>query len=331
MALNSQLSRYGAIARPIDVPIGAKLFIVSDSDDTTVGPSNIGNLFPVDNEGVVRVYTTIQAANNAATAGRGDVVVVLPGYDQSLTGADSWNTASTTFLGLGRGANRATLRYTGTSGEVGIGASNIRVSGFRFLAAVDSCVRAIDLDTGFQGIQFDNNIFDFNANTNDFRTMLRLGSTRTRIESNRFIAEDTAGAGRGISLKGAGGSYSIIKDNFFYGQFDTVGDTTNGASCIAHDTTDLDSISGILIQDNLFANTDTAAASWMRLNGGGSVIRGLASGNRFASFDSSTAGDSLKIFTGRGAGTGVAFVDNLVASADSSTEKRVGDTIVVLS
>src|SRR3990167_7382464 len=135
--IQNQLSRYGAISRPVDVPIGAKLFLVSDSDDTTVGSGNLGAEFPVDNDGVARVYTTIQAAVNAAASNRGDVIQVLPGYDQSLTGADSWNTAGVTILGSGRGTSRSTLRYTGIAGEVGIGASNIRVSGMRFLAAGD--------------------------------------------------------------------------------------------------------------------------------------------------------------------------------------------------
>lgn len=331
MSTQNQLSRYGAVSRPIDVPPGAKLFLVSDSDDTTVGPSNLGAEFPADNEGVVRVYNTVQDAVNAASANRGDVILALPGYDQTLGRADSWDKAGVTIMGLGRGTQRATIRYTGKSDEVGISANNIRVTGFRFLAAVDSGVRAVDLDTGFTGIHFDNNVFDFNANGNDFRVMLRVGSERTVIENNRFIAEDTAGAGRAISLKGKGGSFGTIRNNFFYGQYDTVGDTTNGAATIAYDTLDLDSVSGILIHDNYIANTDTAAAVWVRLNGGGSAIRGLATRNIFASFDSSTAGDSLKIFTGRGVGTGVAFVDNLVASADSSTEKRLGDTIIVLS
>src|SRR3990167_7048020 len=141
----NQLSRYGAISRPVDVPFGAKLFLVSDSDDTTVGAGNLGAVYPVDGDGVVRVYTTIQAANNAASANRGDVIQVLPGYDQSLTAADSWNTAGVTILGSGRGTTRSTIRYTGISGEVGIGASNIRVSGMRFLAATGAVARGLDL------------------------------------------------------------------------------------------------------------------------------------------------------------------------------------------
>lgn len=328
----NQLSRYGAISRVMpNLAPGSKLFLVSDSDDTTVGPVNLAAEFPVDNDGVVRVYTTIQAANNAAAAGRGDVVAVLPGYDHSLTGADSWNTAGLQVIGYGNGNNRPTLRYTGAGGEVGIGASNIRVSNLRFLAAADSIARAVDIDSGFNGITFDNNLFDFSAAANDFRVMLRVGSVRSLIENNRFIAQDSApAAGRAISLKGGAASYSIIRRNYIYGQYDTLGDTTNGAGCIVQDTTDTadTNFSGLIIEDNLICNTDTAAAMLMRLNGGTYRSMGIVSRNRLASYDSSSA-DTAKIITGiQAAAEGFKFIDNILSS-DSSTEHRVGDTTVV--
>lgn len=329
--LENQLSRYGAISRVVpDLAPGSKLFLVSDSDDTTVGPSNIGAEYPVDRDGVVRVYTTIQAANNAATSNRGDRIWVLPGYDQSLTGADSWNTAGVHIEGIGRGTMRPTLRYTGASGEVGIGASNIRVSGLRFLAAADSIARAVDIDSGFTGVHLDNNIFDFDTLTTDFRVMLRVGSRKSLIEDNRFLAQDSApAAGRAISLKGGAAAYSIIRRNYIYGQYDTLGDTTDGAGCIAQDTTDTadTNFSGIVIDNNLIVNTDTAAAMFMRLDGGGYRVTGIASNNRLAAYDSSSA-DTAKVITGIAVAEGVRFLGNLISS-DSSQEHRVGDTTVV--
>lgn len=328
--VDNQLGRYGAIARNLDLAPGSKLFIVSDSDDTTVGPLNIGAEFPVDRDGVVRVYTTIQAAVNAAAANRGDLIKVLPGYDQSLTAADSWDKAGVTIEGVGRGTMRPTLRYTGTAGEVGLSANNIRVTGLRFLSAVDSCVRAVDLDTGFTGIHFDNNIFDFDTTTSDFRVMMRVGSKRSLIENNIFRAADSAPAsGSAIRLKGGDPDHLTIKNNYFYGLYDTLGDTTDGGGIIVQDTTDtLDTnLSGLLIQDNKIVNTDTAAAMFMRLDGGGYRTLGLATGNIFAGFDSTTA-DTSKIASGTAVGEGVRFVNNHI-SGDSGTEKIIGDTQVV--
>lgn len=330
--LENQLSRYGAFSRAIlatDLAPGAKKFLVSDSDDTTVGPLNLAAEYPADRDGLVRVYNTIQAAVNAGAANRGDVALVLPGYDQSITAADSWNTAGMTIQGIGRGRMRPTIRYTGKSGGVGLSANNLRVTGMRFLAAADSIAQAVFMDTAFEGIHFDNNVFDFDTTTNDFRVMLKMGARRSVVEDNRFIAEDTAGCGKGISLKGGASAFSTIRRNYFYGQFDTVGDTSNGAACIGQDTTDTadTNFSGLLIEDNVFVNTDTAAMRVLYLSAG-YTIRGLMRRNFIANYDSSSA-DTTKLVGVPAVGAGLRFLSNRM-NGDSGTEKLVGtDSVVV--
>lgn len=291
----NQLSRYGAISRVVpDLAPGAKVFLVSDSDDTTVGPANLAAEFPVDNDGVVRVYTTIQAAANAASAGRGDVVLVHPSYDQSLTAADSWATAGLQVIGLGNGLNRPTIRFTGASGEVGIAANNVRVSNLRFLAAADNVVRGLDLDTGFSGARVDNNVFDFNATTNNFNTMLRVGQGRSIVEGNEFRAEDTAGAGSGVELLGGYADFLKVRKNFFYGQFDSNGgDTRTGGGAItiatSHDSGDTE-LSGVEISENTIVSTDTAAAVLIRITATGvSPIRGIVNNNSLVTYDTAAA------------------------------------------
>jgi hypothetical protein len=329
MSTQNQLSRYGAISRAIpDLAPGAKVFLVSDSDDTTVGPGNLGAEFPADNDGVARVYTTIQSAVNAATANRGDVVLVLPGYDQSLTAADSWATAGVSVIGLSRGTTRPTLRYTGISGEVGIAANNVRVSGLRFLAAGDSITRGVDFDSGFSGGQFDNNIFDFNATTNNFRVMLRNAQARSVIENNRFLAEDTAGAGKGIELMAGHTDFAGISNNYFYGQFDTVGDTSvENAGAIAfaitHDSSDT-VIIGMDISGNTIVSTDTAAPLLIMLTPTACTYKtaGVVRDNRFISYDTATADTASVNFGNTG---GFLTIGNLFVDGDSDiTERTVG-------
>lgn len=325
----NQLSRYGSITRAIpDLAPGSKLFLICDSDDTTVGPSNLGVEFPADNEGLVRVYTTIQAGVNAAAAGRGDVVLVLPGYDQSLAGADSWATAGVQIIGYGNGSNRPIVRYTAKTSEIGLSANNIRVANLIFRAATDSIARAVDMDTGFTGQKLENCTFDFDTTTNDFRVMLRMGATKSHVLNNRFLAEDTAGCGKGISIKGGAPSFSEIKDNFFYGQFDTVGDTSDRGACIAQDTTDTadTNLSGLRISNNVFVNTDTAAASYLQFSAG-YRIRGIVNDNRFVGYDSATA-DSSKFTYATAANSGLRSTRNYTVG-DSGTEKLIGDSFII--
>lgn len=332
MATQNQLSRYGAISRGIPGDVlspGSKLFIVADSDDTTIGPLNVGAEFPVDNDGVARVYTTIQAANNAAAAGRGDVIAVLPGYDHTLGRADSWNTAGVQIIGYGNGNNRPTIRYTATTDEVGIGASNIRVSNLRFLAAVDSCARALDLDTGFLGNRIDNCVFDFNATTNDFRVLLRLGSSRSVIENNRFITEaDTAASGAAISFRGGAASYSTVRNNYIVGRFDTTGDSTNGAGAITQDTTDTadTNVNGITIENNMIVSTDTAVALLVRFSAGYNYRGCVLANNLFTTTDSTTADTSKIEMPNVAGGNQWNYIHNYIGG--DSTEKLIGDSTV---
>jgi hypothetical protein len=311
----NQLSRYGAISRIVpDLAPGAKVFLVCDSDDTTVGPMNLGAEFPVDNEGVVRVYTTIQSAVNAASANRGDVVLVLPGYDHTLARADSWATAGVTVLGIGNGSNMPTVRYGAKTDEVGIAANNVTVDGIRFLADADSIARALDLDSGFSGHTVRNCAFDFDSNGQDFRVMMRVASPRTLIESNDFRAEDTAGCGKGISILGGYPDFLKIRNNSFYGQFDTVGDSSDVAGAIAidveHDSGDT-VLRGLEISENNFVSTDTASALVINLGNGATTVKGIVTKNRIASYDTAS-NDTDIVSTG-----GAIFVENWLKSADS--------------
>lgn len=314
--LENQLSRYGAISRIIpDLAPGAKVFLVCDSDDTTVGPMNLGAEFPADKDGVARVYTTIQAGVNAASANRGDVVLVMPGYDHTLSRADSWATAGVSVIGLGGSNNRPIIRYGATTDEVGIKANNVTVRNIRFLADADSVARGLDLDTGYSGARIQNCVFDFDSNASNFVSMLRIGQANVLIEGNEFRAEDTAGCGKGIEFLGGYGDYAKIRNNVFHGQFDTVGDTTNNAAAIAiavvHDSGDT-KLTGIEISGNTFCVTDTAVTSVINFGATGvSPIRGIVSNNIIASYDTA-ASDSDIINAG-----GLIFVHNWMKSADS--------------
>jgi hypothetical protein len=80
-----QMSRYGAIARALPATLGKIFFVVHGEDSWA---AEVLNEFPVDSQGVPRVYVTttsadtdslaIQAALDACVAGRNDYVLVLP-------------------------------------------------------------------------------------------------------------------------------------------------------------------------------------------------------------------------------------------------------------
>jgi hypothetical protein len=83
--LENQLSRYGAVAKALPMTSVGKVFFAIHSLAEHVSSSTTGWLadfqheFPLDRDGVQRVYSTIQAAVSATTSGRGDIVYVGPG------------------------------------------------------------------------------------------------------------------------------------------------------------------------------------------------------------------------------------------------------------
>lgn len=84
--LENQLSRYGAITRALPPTLGKVFFVCHADNATTAG---LMNEFPVDKDGVPRVYVTtsgeatddlaIQAALDACVSGRNDYVIIMPG------------------------------------------------------------------------------------------------------------------------------------------------------------------------------------------------------------------------------------------------------------
>lgn len=84
--LENQHSRYGAITRMLPPTLG-KVFFVIHSDNTSL--THLLEEFPVDRDGVPRVYQTvdaaatdnlaIQAALDACVSGRNDYVIIMPG------------------------------------------------------------------------------------------------------------------------------------------------------------------------------------------------------------------------------------------------------------
>lgn len=333
MASQNQLSRYGSISRGLpELSPAGRVFLVADSDDTTIGPVNLGNVFPVDGDGVVRVYSTIQAAVNACDS-RGDVVLVMPWHTENFTRADSWNVAGVQVIGMGQGDARPALVYNDSGATVNIGANGMRVSNLMFQASTDSIGIALDLDTGFNGIRVDNCIFNLDAATDNFKTMIRVASRESVIEDNRFIAADTVGSAFAVKLVFGEPDNLILRNNYIYGQYDSGADTVSVSPApIGVDTADTSdtNLSGLVIENNTVIQTDTATSLMMRLGGGTLFIRGLARDNYFVSYDSATA-DTSKFVIGLAANTGLRMINNYLASADTDAlEKRINDSFVEL-
>jgi len=143
----SQLSRYGAIANPMPVAPNAKIFFVAGSG--TEGYADLQYMFPVDKDGVARVFTTIQAAVDAAVDGRGDYIYVMPGHVETVTAAAGLDLdkEGLTIIGYGNGDLRPQINFTTAVGaDMDVDAANITMDNFRFTGGIDALTGPIDVN-----------------------------------------------------------------------------------------------------------------------------------------------------------------------------------------
>jgi hypothetical protein len=77
-----------------------------------------------------RLYSSVNAALAVTVSGRGDIIYCLPGYTESIAGANAWSngTASdVSIVGMGHGTNRPTFTWTATTSQIAITNANFAI------------------------------------------------------------------------------------------------------------------------------------------------------------------------------------------------------------
>lgn len=126
-------SKYGRNA--VELPVMGKTFFVSSVAATQ---NYLQQQFPVDEDGVVRVHSTIAAAVSASSgssgASRGDTVLVMSDHAETLTAALTLSVANMTVRGMASGNRMPTLTINGAVDGVDITAAGVTFEGFAFAA-----------------------------------------------------------------------------------------------------------------------------------------------------------------------------------------------------
>ncbi len=96
---------------------------------------------------------TIGAAQTAATASRGDVVVIMPGYAETRTTVLTLSKAGVTYIGLGTGSLKATITINAAVDAISITGANVTISGFHFAAPeTDAATAMVNVAAANAGI-----------------------------------------------------------------------------------------------------------------------------------------------------------------------------------
>lgn len=238
----NQLTRYGAITKVLpDVNPQAKVFFVGSTASDFFG--DFVYTFTPDNDGVARTHSTITAALANCVAGRGDIIYVLPGYTQDITGAAAIAvaTAGVRIIGLGTGRARPTLTWkTSTAAQITITAANTSFENFIFdLTGISAVVAAFSVTAA--DVSFLNNEFIISTGTNApvLGILTAATAARLKVEGNRFIGPATSTDTVTACIQHEVGIDYVIRNNEFKGKM---------TQAILNATT----ILGGLIKDNTF-------------------------------------------------------------------------------
>lgn len=195
--LGNQLSRYGAISNPLPVAPNAKVFFVASSD--SVDYQDLQHEFPVDKDGEVRVFTTIDAAIGACTADRGDVIYVMPGHAETISAAAGidLDVNGVSIIGLGRGTAKPTITIgTAATADFEIAADDVTIKGLKFVANFADVQTLVEITAG-ENIRIEDCEF-VEAGTNlNFVNAIRTVATANandglEIVGCKFIGADAA-------------------------------------------------------------------------------------------------------------------------------------------
>jgi hypothetical protein len=102
----------------------------------------------------LRPFSTVDYAIGRCTASRGDIIVVMPGYTETISAAAGWacDVAGVAIIGLGTGTNKPTITFSDTASDINISAANVLISNIRCVSSVNSLVNFIDVDEGYATI-----------------------------------------------------------------------------------------------------------------------------------------------------------------------------------
>lgn len=221
-ALEGQMSRYGAIAKTYAAANPqAKIFFVAPSSAAWFGDFQAA--FPADGEGVVRVHSTIGAALTACVASRGDIILALPGYSETVTAAAgiAFTKAGVSLIGLGSGASRPTINFsTATTADIDIDAANITIENVIInLTGIDALAAPIDVNATDFTLRKCLVVTASASGQATLGILTDANASRMVLEDNEFLG--TTDAGTAAAVRIVGGNEHVIRRNRFYGAYTT--------------------------------------------------------------------------------------------------------------
>lgn len=218
MADFNNFQRYSALSASLPASsLFGKVFMVADNSDAWF--ERLQRFFPIDSDGEVRLFSNLDTAVGACTAGRGDVILVAPNYTFSVSGAAALalDVAGIKLVGIGDGSNRPTIQTTATAGTIAVTANNITIENFVIdLTGIDAVVVGIPVSADYFTLR-NCQVLMANSTAQAVRGLsAATGSDYVTVEGCTFEGDTSAGMETAIEFVGSSIGH-LIKNNFIYG------------------------------------------------------------------------------------------------------------------
>lgn len=139
-------------------------------------------------DGVPVVYTTIALANAACVAGRGDIIMVLPGHTESIASATAltMSISGVTVLGLGLGSLRPVVTLdTAATATINVTAAGVTFKNIVFVANFADVASCFTLTTA-KDFNVDSCEFRDTSSSLDFLCIVTTAATDNAADGLKF-------------------------------------------------------------------------------------------------------------------------------------------------
>lgn len=246
-------------------------------------------------------FSTLDFAIGKCVAGRGDVVLIKPGYTQTITTAAQllMDVAGVAIIGLGTGSSRPTLTFGAAAANIPVTAANMSIQNVLFVANfadVASVFTATSTNTPTD-LAIENCEFRDTSSILNFVAIVTGNATANSMDGlvfdkNRISSLGTTAATTAIKIASDTKRVSI-RDNF--GVWAIVNDTAAMLAAAATQITSLD------FGRNILERPNTSSTGGSFVSGSGNAWTGHCYDNYLYQVDNSAG---IWISTGHGSGLG---------------------------